>query len=251
MINQALHKQAVAADRAEHRYVRMKVPVADWSVADKVNSMFVAATEFGDAAREYPLVFVRAGTDDDGKPAIAPIAVFGVKPEQNLYVERGRWRVPYLPALLRAYPFCIGRIDAERFAVCFDAAWSGVGGSEGQRLFDDQGDPTPFLTEVRAQMETLEAEIQRTRAMCRRLRDLDLLREMRFDATLPDGSKLSVDGFLTVDEAKLDALPDAQVLELHRSGLLGLVHAHFVSLGGMRRLLDWHLERLPRPAPAA
>ena len=31
MINQALHRQAVAADRAEHRFVRMKLPVGDWA----------------------------------------------------------------------------------------------------------------------------------------------------------------------------------------------------------------------------
>ena len=49
--------------------------------------------------------------------------------------------------------------------------------------------------------------------MCRRLRELDLLHDMRFDATLPDGSKLGVDGFLTVDEKKLGALDDAVVVE--------------------------------------
>lgn len=250
MINQALHRQAVAADSAEHRFVRMKVPVTDWSIASEVNSLFIAVTEFGDAARDYPVVFVRAGTEDDGKPAIAPIAVLGVKPAQNLFVENGQWRAAYQPAIIRAYPFCVGRLDAERFAICFDAAWSGIGGSEGQRLFDDEGGPTPFLAEVQKQMELMENEITRTRVMCRRLRDLDLLREMRFDATMPDGSKLTVDGFLTVDDQKLDKLGDAAVLELHRSGLLGLIHAHFVSLGNMRKLLDWHLAR-QQAVPAA
>lgn len=250
MINQALHKQAVAADSAEHRFVRMKVPITDWSVASGLNSSFVAVTEFGDAARDYPLVFVRAGTDDAGKPEIAPIAVFGVQQGQNLFVENGRWRTPYIPALVRVYPFCIGRIDAERFAVCFDAAWSGIGGSEGERLFDDQGVPTPFMAGVQQQMELLESEVQRTRLMCRRLRDLDLLRDMRFDATLPDGSELVVDGFLTVDEQKFNALPENVVLELHRNGTLGLVHAHYVSMGGMRKLVEWHAERLAAKARA-
>jgi hypothetical protein len=67
---------------------------------------------------------------------------------------------------------------------------------------------------------------------------------MRYDATLPDGSTLTVDGFYAVDQDKLNALSDDVVLEMHKSGLLGLVHAHYVSLGGMRRLLDWHVERL-------
>jgi hypothetical protein len=71
----------------------------------------------------------------------------------------------------------------------------------------------------------------------------DLLRDMRFDATLPDGSKLGVDGFLTIDEQKLSALSDADVLMLSRNGLLGLIHAHQISLGNMGRLVEWHVER--------
>jgi hypothetical protein len=245
VINQNLHKQPVAADRAEHRFMRMRVPVTDWSVAGKLNAIFVAATEFGDVAREFPIVFVRAGDDDDGKPAIAPVSVFGLVQNQNLFVQPdGSWRGNYMPAVLSMYPFCIGRMDAERFAICFDSAWSGLSGTEGERLFSSEGEPTDFLKQVQQQLETLEGQVQRTRLMCRRLRELDLLREMRFDATLPDGNKLGVDGFLTVDEQKLNDLPDGVVVELHKSGVLGMIHAHYVSLGSMRKLLGWHVERL-------
>ena len=248
MINPLLHRQPVAVDRNAHRFVRIKTPVTDWSPAARLNALFVAATEFGDAARDFPLVFVRAGDDDDGKPAIAPIAVFGLAKDENLFVEGGAWRGIYMPALLRLYPFCIGRLDAERFAICLDSGWSGLSGTEGERLFDAEGQQSPFLNEMQRQLEVLDGETRRTRIMCRQLRDHDLLREMRFDATLPSGAKLAVDGFLTVDEKKLDALGDAAVLELHRSGLLGLIHAHYVSLGNMRKLLAWHVARLPAEA---
>ena len=30
---------------------------------------------------------------------------------------------------------------------------------------------------------------------------------------------------------------------MHKSGLLGLVHAHQLSLSNMRRLAQWHVER--------
>jgi hypothetical protein len=252
MIHQLLHKQPVATDRAEHRFVRMKVPVADWSVASKMNSCFVAGSEFGEAARDYPLVFVRAGEDEGGKPAIAPIAVLGMVAEENLFVEGGTWQARYMPALLRFYPFCIGRLDEERFAICFDAGWAGINGTEGERLFTAEGEPTPFLDEVRKNLEVMEQDTQRTRVMCRQLRDMDLLREMRFDANLPAGGKLTVDGFLTVDEQRLNALTDEQVLQLHKTGALGMVHAHYVSLGGMRKLLELHLKRrAAKETPAA
>jgi hypothetical protein len=46
------------------------------------------------------------------------------------------------------------------------------------------------------------------------------------------------------------------VAELHRTGVLGLMHLHWVSMGNMRRLVDWHAERraagVPNPsAPSA
>ncbi|MFY9512406.1 MAG: SapC family protein [Rubrivivax sp.] len=244
MINQLLHQQPVVVDRNDHRSLRMRVPVSDWTVAARLNAVFVAGAEFGDAARDFPLVFVKVGqADDDGGDDIAPIAVLGMVQNDNLFVENKAWRAQYMPAVLSMYPFAIGRLDAERFAICFDASWVGLSGTEGEPLFNAAGEHTEFMQGVQKQLETLESQIQRTRLMCRRLNELGLFREMRFDATMPDGSKLAVDGFLTVDDKKLNEIDDAVAVELHRSGLLGLVHAHYVSLGNMRKLLDWHVAR--------
>ncbi|MCY7315367.1 MAG: SapC family protein [Rubrivivax sp.] len=253
MINQNLHRDPTGLDTAQHRQLKLQVPVTDWALADKLNAMFVAATEFGDAAREFPIVFVRAGKEPDGSDAFAPIAVMGLAQNENLYVTHGRWRAQYMPAILRMYPFCIARIDDERFAICVDMAFAGISQTEGQPVFNEDGSQAPLLQGMQKQLETLEAEVQRTRLVGRRLNELGLLREMRFDATLPDGRQHSVDGFLTVDDEKATALPDNVVGELHRSGVLGLMHLHWASMGNMRRLLDWHVERgaaVPREGTA-
>jgi hypothetical protein len=255
VINQLLHRQPTGLDRAQHRLLRIRLPVSDWSVASRLNSMFVAAAEFGEACREFPIVFVRAGAEPDGTAQIAPVAVFGLGQEENLYLEGARWRGAYMPALLRMFPFCMARVDDQRFAVCFDATWPGAGNAvDGQRLFDDLGQPTQLLTNVQQQLEQIEREVQRTRLVGAKLMELELLRDMRFDATLPSGQTVAVDGFLTVDEAKLNALPDAVVLDLQRTGVLGLVHAHLISMGNMRKLADWRAERsaaAPGAAPLA
>ena len=70
-------------------------------------------------------------------------------------------------------------------------------------------------------------------------------------ATLPDGKQHTVDGFLTVDDKKVTDLPADVVMDLHKSGILGLIHLHWVSMGNMRRLVDWHVERAAAGAPAA
>ncbi len=251
MINQNLHRQPTALDSVTHRKLKLQMPVTDWRVADQLNAMFVAAAEFGDVCREFPIVFVKAGKEPDGTDAIAPIAVFGLVQNQNLYVTGERWRAQYIPAVLRAYPFCIARIDDDRFAICVDTAWKGASETEGQALFTDSGEGGDLLKEMTPYLETLEAEIQRTRLVGKKLLELDVLREMRFDATLPDGRQHTVDGFLTVDEKKMTELPDNVVGELHRTGVLGLVHLHWVSMGNMRRLVDWHVERSAADKPAA
>ena len=83
--------------------------------------------------------------------------------------------------------------------------------------------------------------MQRTRAFCQRLVELELLQDMRFDAQIEDGQTLVVDGFLAVNEQKLAELPEATVVELHRSGILALLYAHIGSMAMMRRLVERRL----------
>jgi len=251
VINPALFKKAAAVDTTAHQGWRIAPSRPDWSVAGELNAMFIASVEFGDACVEYPIVFVNAGSNPQGNRQIAPVAVFGLREKENLYLEQdGTWRANYLPALLQAYPFGIARVDDTRVVVVIDEAWSGWSQSEGVSLFNDDGQPSEHLTAVRDQLEKIEAEVQRTRLFGDALVKADLLTAMRFDATLPDGKTVTVDGFLAVDEKKFAALSDETVLELHKNGALGLIHAHQISLRHMRRLVQWRQER-DAAAPAA
>ena len=249
MINENLHKKAVALDRVKHRDLKLDTGTRDLSDVSKLNAFFVAGTEFTDACKDYPVVWVLAGKGEDGKGQVAPIAVFGLRSEQNLCIDAGAWRVRYVPAMLRLYPFAMARVAANEMVVCIDESWSGFGNT-GEALFDATGAPTAFTSNVQKQLENFESEIERTRMAGALLVEKDLLREMRFDATLPDGSKLVVDGFLTIDQDKLAALSDADILNFHRNGLMGLIHAHQISLGNMARLVDWHIQRYGDAAAA-
>jgi hypothetical protein len=251
MINPNLYRQPVAVDVQQHRTLRLARPVQDWRVAADLNAIFVASAEFGDACSEYPLVFIDAGEDEaTGQKTVAPIAVLGLVERQNLFVEGPAWRASYVPAMMRAYPFGIARQDAQRVVLVIDRAYEGWSATEGQPLFDEQGQPSELLAGMRQQLELLETEIQRTRLFGNLLVAEGLLQPMRFDATLPDGRKLSVEGFQTIDEKKLAALPDDKVLALHKNGVLGLIHAHQISLRHMRRLVEWHIARVGADGPA-
>jgi hypothetical protein len=245
MILPNLHKTPVALDRERHRTLKIdRDAVDDWSRLATMNSFFVNAVEFADVCREYPIVFVRAGeAQGSAEPEIAPVAVFGLTKDENLFVEAGAWRADYIPAHLRVWPFAIAPTGNDQYTVCIDEACTALNDTRGTPLFEADGQASQYLLDVQKYLETLEAELIRTRGFCARLQELDLLQDMRFDATLPDGNKLSVDGFLALDEKKLGALPDATVVALFKNGILGLIHAQQVSMGNMRRLVERRVKK--------
>lgn len=250
MIHPMLHRQAVALDRNLHRDLKVHQPQPDWSFAAKVNALFLAGTEFGDAAREYPILFVRTGPDEQGRPQVLPIAALGLAPDENLYADAGQWRALYLPAVLRAYPFGLGRFGSDpRSVLSIDLAWAGLSRTEGKPLFGADGEPSEHLQALQRQLEQFDGEVRRTRELCRLLLDKGLLRDVQFDAEVADGPKVHVDGFLTVDEPKLAALGDAELLALARNGALALIHAHLISMGNLRKLVQWRVERGPAARP--
>ena len=242
MIVSNLHKQPTALDTVVHRTLRLNNAASIAPVVAGFTSFMVTLAEFGEAGLDFPILFVNAGTDEAGKAMVAPVAVFGLKAGENLFVEDGKWMGNYMPAILRSYPFTMARIEqSDRWALVFDASWEGVRGDDGQPLFDAQGQATELLNGIHRFAQDIETDVERTRLACIRLQELNLLRPMRFDATLASGETLSVDGFMTLDDDVFGKLSDAQILELHRNGLLGLIHQHKFSLGNMRRLLNRRL----------
>lgn len=238
MSNPPMYGNLVPLDRNTHKSLRLRTDQSTLDRVSTLNSVFLAVAEFADAARDFPVVFVRVGTAPEGQQApIAPLVVFGLKPGSNLYAKDGQWTGRYMPAYVRRFPFAMARIDnSDDMALCVDTNWEGLSTTDGQPLFNEQGEPSELLLNAKNFCEDFEREADRTRQACEALQALDLLQDMRFEATLGNGEKLDVDGFMTINEQKLAELPDAKVLELHRNGLLELITMHRLSLGHMSRL---------------
>lgn len=251
MINSALYRDPQMLDTTQHRNKRLKVP-DNYAVTSRMHAAFLTATEFPQACVEMPIIFVRTGEQQGGKPVVSSVALLGLVASENLRVDNdGRWQGHYVPAFIRRYPFVSVQLEgAKSPSVFVDAAFEGFNDTEGERLFDDEGKPTDALKRVVEFLERFDQEQLRTSVFCQRLVDLDLLKEMSADATLPSGETLKIEGFLSVDEDKLGQLPDAAVMELHRSGMLMLIHAHLLSLTNMRELIQRKHAKLSAQAPA-
>jgi hypothetical protein len=252
VINSALYRDPQLLDSKQHRNKRLKVP-DNYAVTSRMHAAFLTATEFPQACVETPIIFVRTGQQQaNGKAVVSSVSLLGLVTSENLRVdEAGRWLGHYVPAFIRRYPFMTVHLEgAPAPSVFVDAAFEGFSDTEGDRLFDDQGQPTETLKRVIEFLERFDQEQMRTMMFCERLVELDLLKEMTADATLPNGETLKIDGFLSVDEEKLGQLPEAAVLELHRNGMLMLIHAHLLSMTNMRELIQQKHIRLAAQAAA-
>ena len=252
MIESALYLEPIRLDPAQHRAKKV-VELTDFSVAGRMHMAFITAIEFPQAALEFPIVFIPTGERDArGRPGVSPVVLLGLVAGENLHVDGSRWDARYIPAFIRRYPFFSAEIAGETSpAVFVDAAWSGFSDGDGEALFEAGDKPAPALARVLQFLERFDLEAQRTLEFCARVVELDLLKEMKADISLPGGGKLAVEGFLTIDDDRLLAIPDADVIELHRSGLLMLMQLHLLSLANVRLMAERKSKRLEREAAGA
>lgn len=241
MIMNSLHKQPAVLDRLRHAGKRL-LPL-DCSVAQDINAMFCAVGEFPDACRDYPILFVRSNaTSRPNEEVYHPVVLLGLENGENLMVEGRKWASGYVPAVMRSHPLALVALEDDsgqrQLTVCIDESYPGLGdGPDGQALFEN-GEPTEMLRNAAQFLDLFEREYNRTQPFCDRLAELGLLKHMRAEGTLADGSNFAIEGFHVVDQEKLLALPDAAALEIHRNGILALIHMHIVSMGNLQRLVD-------------
>jgi hypothetical protein len=233
MADQGYYERPVLLDRERHRRRRVR-PASGFGFARKAHSVVLAGAEFGEAGKEYAIVFTRSAGDK-----VVPVAVLGLRAGENLFVTgEAKWEARYVPAFVRRYPFVLAEMPGQSLAVCVDEAFAGWNVAEGEALFDAEGGETPFLRNALEFLTQYQREHVRTEAFCRRLEEAGLLKEMNARAQLADGRAFNVDGLLVVDEQKLLALPDATALAMFRSGELHLVSMHLASLSNLQRLVD-------------
>jgi hypothetical protein len=207
----------------------------DFAFARLVNSVPLTAVEFRRAALEYAVVFAGEGE------AIIPVAILGAQAEQNAYVKAdGTWDGKYVPAYVRRYPFVFASSDdGKNFTLCIDDNFSGCNTEgRGERLFDAEGERTQYLETVLNFLKEYQAQFQRTRAFCARLKELDLLEPMQATFTLPGGEQRNLTGFMAVNRTKLKALDDEVLVRMAKSDELERIYLHLQSMQNFSSMLQ-------------
>lgn len=226
------YNEPVALNKETHRASKVLAP-ADYGFARDTNSIVLAGVEFVEAAKEYPIVFVDAGNDK-----VVPAAILGLRDKENAFVDKeGKWDARYVPAFVRRFPFVLADGGDGRFIICVDK--SSLNDKEGQPLFDKKGEETAYLTNAKNFMQQYHEQNRQTGLFTAKLKKLGLLTEMNAKAVLKkDNSSLMLRGFQVIDEKALLALKDKEALGLFKSGELGWIYAHLISMGNFSRLVD-------------
>jgi SapC len=233
MTTMIFYERAVALNRDRHQKLKIQLKADHFSFAAKTNSVLLASSEFAEASRDYPIVFV----GKEGGPFTVAVLV-GLSDKENLLVgEGGVWESgTYIPAFIRRYPFVLaGADDAESLTVCIDESYAGLTDVSGESLFSTDGVETEYLKNVVEFLRLFHSEMKRTSAFASKVAELGLLTP-KVITVEHEGRKQTLDGLWVVDETKLTALSDAQTLDLVRTGTLGMIYAHLVSLNNVARL---------------
>jgi hypothetical protein len=201
----------------------------NWQFAASELLVPLAFSEMADAAREYPLVFL--------KEKGLFYALLGFERGVNAYLgDDGRWRARYIPARLRSYPFALAAAKDQpgKFVIVADADSSLLNTQTGEPLFVN-GAPGPALKAKMTLLESMQKSEPATQNMVNAIREADLLVDRAIQVKKPDAEHPALGGFQVVDEQKLNGLSDAKFNKLRKAGALPLVYAHLLSMANLRQ----------------
>jgi hypothetical protein len=219
----------------EHRDLRVRVePSAE--LGDAVMSAFTVPLEFRRIQHEFPILFRR---DDRGD--FSALALLGFETGENLFLVGDRWDAGYKPLSLAIQPFLVGRsADASGSAqVHIDLDHPRIArNGEGMLLFEQAGQPTPYLERISAMLDELDVGYRASKAFFAALNRYDLLEPFALDVELRDGSKHRMVGYHLINEEKLRELEPGAVAELHSEGHLMPIFMALASLSNLGSLIE-------------
>jgi hypothetical protein len=175
----------VLLNNVDHKDLRI-ITARGAEYGDDVMYGVIVPSEFRNVQAHFPIVFQKS---HDGT-TFQPVALFGFREGQNLFLRNGRWDAHYLPLALERQPFLIG-IDGEELMVHLDMDHPRVSTTQGEPVFLAYGGMTEFLERINSVLLTIHQGLQSTPAFMAALLEHDLLEPFALDIEQADGSTAS------------------------------------------------------------
>ncbi len=200
---------------------------------DQVMCALTFPAEFASIQAHYPIVFSKLA---DGS-GFQPLALFGFREGQNLFLQGEHWDATYLPLTVERQPFLIGA-SGDELNVHVDLDSPRLSHSEGQPVFLLHGGTSEYLERVSGMLLAVHHGIQQTSAFIDALLAHALLESFVLDVSLAEGAQSRLAGFYTINEEKLAALAGDALGSLSRAGHLRAIYMAVASLANFRILIE-------------
>lgn len=228
-----MFKKLVPLNKDIHANVKIKA-IDDFNFAKEFHISSLMVHEFSRAASVYPIVFL----EDKENDTFRPIVLLGLDAGENVFVDaEGSWQASYVPAIIRRYPFALAKLSdqPDQFTVCIDEEASVVSKDEGKALFDENGDPTPVIDNVKKYLGEMQQMELFTIGFAEYLSENNLFTPLNMRVNY--GGKIrSVTGCYVVNEERLNNLSDKKFLELREKRYIAPIFSHLTSLSQLERL---------------
>ena len=214
---------------------------------ENIHMVPVIAEELPRLVLDYPVCLIK----DPETGQFELQALLGFEPGENLFLTGNRWEATYVPMHLRRQPFMVGiagedgaEPTPENTIITIDMESARVGDTEGERLFDENGAPTPYLQSISNLLGGLLPGIKSTEAFIKALADDDLIEPANFNAGFVNGENRHFEGLYTVSDEKLRKLDDDKMKRMHDRGYLQASYLLLASFGQVQRLINLKNARL-------
>lgn len=218
---------------------RVALPTGDKAppFTRNAHALPISFGEIGPASRDYPVAF----SSGDGGETFTLTAVLGLQQHQNMFLMAdGYWdRRVYVPAYVRRFPFCMarvtrdGEIQSERVVCVEDSAIS----SDGDELFDEQGEALPVWSEIQDFVAEYERDLMRSEQFCEQLANYKLLEPISVTAELGE-FRMELSGLYRVNRDALNILAEDALRALMQDEAMDAIFVHLWSMHNFQRLLN-------------
>lgn len=242
-----MFQKVVPVNKERHAGKKIK-EVSGFGFAAGFHLAYITMHEFARAASIFPIVFL----EDKEKDEFRPVVLLGLDAGENLFVGKdGKWQASYVPAIIRRYPFALTPAGSDgQYVVCIDEESSLVSDTEGSPLFNEKGEPTQVIDNVKRYLSELQQMDAFTREFCKFLQANNMFTPLNM--RVREASRIkNISGCYVVNEERLNNLSDEKFIEFRSKRYLPAIYAHLVSLAQTERLVSLHEDAHPATGEAA
>jgi hypothetical protein len=223
----------------QHKNIRV-IPAFSADLGDNQNRCAVFPSEFATLQKEYPIFLERNPANGEYQA----VTFLGFDDNENCYLSaNGQWLADYIPAAIAKGPFLIG-LTQDDAKIDINRDHPKVSSTQGELLFDEKGQPTPYLDYISDVLFCLHQGITKSQEIYQLWHKHELIDGIDMNIDFEDKSTFSASHLLTINHNKLATLSADALLELNTHGALEAAFWMTSSLANVKKLMAKRQQKL-------